>query len=215
VSGSERQRRRLAIADELRGIATTGLHFTEGAFDRERYERLLELAARLAALETGEETEALLGLFREADAGYVTPKLDVRMAVFREERVLLVRERSDGRWAMPGGFVDIGDTPSEAAVRETVEEAGLVVRATRLVGLFDRRLRPEVPPHLFHIWTLVFTGEERDSSAEPRPDPTEVSEAAFHPIDALPELSLGRTSPAFIEHARRVALDPAALPAFD
>jgi ADP-ribose pyrophosphatase YjhB (NUDIX family) len=148
----------IAIADRIRALATTGLHFTEGPFDRERYEKLLELAAQLAARGTGDEPAAMLRLFRAADEGYVTPKLDVRLALFKADQVLMVRERMDGRWSLPGGFVDVGDSPSDAAVREAVEEAGVVARVARLAGVFDTRLQPDCPPHLFHIHKLVFVG---------------------------------------------------------
>ena len=204
----------IAIADRIRALATTGLHFTEGPFDRERYEKLLELAAQLAARGAGDEPAAMLRLFRAADEGYVTPKLDVRLALFRTDAVLLVRERVDGRWALPGGFVDIGDTPSEAAVREAVEEAGVVARVERLAGVFDTRLQPDCPPHLFHIHKLVFVGRLLDPQAEPRAG-SEATDAAFFPVAALPELSLGRTLPLHVREALRVARDPAALPYFD
>jgi ADP-ribose pyrophosphatase YjhB (NUDIX family) len=200
----------IQIADELRALATTGLHFTEGEFDRERYARLLRLAAELGGLAGAGEPGRLIELFRE-ERGYVTPKLDVRLALFRGDHVLLVRERVDGCWALPGGFVDVGDTPSEAAVRETLEEAGVAARVRRLAGIFDNRLHPDCPAHVFHIHKLVFVGDALDASAEPRAG-SEASDAAFHALDALPDLSLGRTLPVHLQHARRVALDPQALP---
>jgi ADP-ribose pyrophosphatase YjhB (NUDIX family) len=203
--------RLIQIADQLRALATTGLHFTESDFDRERYERLLLLAAELAALQAAAEPQRLIELFRAADVGYVTPKLDVRMALFRGDGVLLVRERVDGCWSLPGGFVDVGDSPTEAAARETLEEAGVVARVRRLAGIFDNRLHPDCPAHLFHIHKLVFVGELVDAHAEPRAG-SEASDAGFHALHALPELSLGRTLPLHLEHARRVARDPHALP---
>ncbi len=208
------QRRVLEIADELRAIAATGLHFTDGEFDRERYERLLALAARLGALASAHAPDELERIYRLADTGYVTPKLDVRLALFRESRVLLVRERADGRWSLPGGYVDVGDSPAEAAAREASEEAGVEARAVRLAGIWDRRLYPDLPPHLFHIFTMVFAGELVDPRAEPRAG-SEATDAAFHPLDALPDLSRGRTQPRYIEAALRVLADPAAHPHFD
>src|SRR5262245_12098198 len=105
----------LEIADELRAIASTGIHYTrgrdEGRFDFERYDRLLELAAQLAATVDERSAEEIHRAYTLADHGYVTPKLDVRMALFRDSEVLLVRERQDGLWALPGGYVDVGDSP--------------------------------------------------------------------------------------------------------
>jgi len=204
----------IAIADEIRALATTGLHYTEGPFDRERYEKLLSLAARIAAHGAGGEPPAIERLFRAADEGYVTPKLDVRLALFRGDDVLLVRERMDGRWSLPGGFVDVGDSPSEAAVREAAEEAGVVARVERLAGVFDTRLQPDCPPHLFHIHKLVFVGRLLDPAADPRAG-SEATDAAYFAVTRLPELSLGRTLPLHVREALRVARDPAALPYFD
>ena len=207
-------RRLLEIADRLRALAATGLHHTEGEYDRGRYATLLDLATELAALATSAPSADLARIYGELEPGYATPKLDARMAVFVNDRVLLVRERSDGRWALPGGYVDVGDSPSEAAVRETAEEAGVEVRAERLAGVFDTRLQPDCPPHLFHIHKLVFTGRLVEPGAVPRAG-DETSEAGFFGPDSLPELSLGRALPLHIEQARRVARDPSALPYFD
>ncbi len=207
-------RRLLEIADEIRALATTGLHYTDGPFDRERYEKLLTLAARLASQGAVADPERLEVVFRSADQGYVTPKLDVRLAIFRDDELLLVREQMDGRWAMPGGFVDVGDSPSEAALREAAEEAGVVARVQRLAGVFDTRLQPDCPPHLFHIHKLVFTGLLVDPDAVPCAG-SEATDARYWPLAALPELSLGRTLPLHVREALRVARDPNALPYFD
>ena len=204
----------IEIADEIRGIAGTGLHYTETHYDRDRYERLMRLAGRIAALAGAGAADDLERVLRSADEGYITPKLDVRMAVFRDDAVLLVLERSDGRWALPGGYVDIGDSPSEAAARETVEEAGVEVRVGRLVGVFDNRHRPESPPHLFHIHKLVFTGELIDPAAAPSGQ-DETQDARFHPLRQLPELSLGRTGPLHIQEALRVSRSSEAPAYFD
>lgn len=208
------QRKLLECADEIRAIASTGAHFTEGPHDRERYERLLEIAARLAELAGAGDEQELLARFRSTDQGYVTPKVDARMAIFRGDGVLLVQERDDSRWCLPGGYVDIGDSPSEAAERETSEEAGVDSRARRLVGVYDYRMQPEAPPHLFHIFKLLFVGDLVHPDAVPRPG-HEVLAAAFHPLDRLPELSTGRTLRQHIDAARRIARDAAVPAHFD
>lgn len=205
----------LEIADQVRAVAGTGLHYAESEFDRERYDKLMRLAAEAAALaddaSAADEVEAW---FRASDRGYVTPKVDVRMVVFRGDDVLLVRERADERWALPGGWADVGDAPSEAAARETAEEAGVEARASALAGVFDYRLQPLAPPAPFHIYKLVFLGELMDAAAEPRAG-HEVLDAAFHPLDSLPELSSGRTLRVHIDAARRIAQDAQTPPHFD
>jgi ADP-ribose pyrophosphatase YjhB (NUDIX family) len=208
------RRRLLEIADQVRALAGTGLHYAQNEFDRERYDQLMRLAAEAAALAEESDPDRVEKAFRAADDGYVTPKVDVRMAVFRDDRVLLVHERADGRWALPGGWADVGDAPSEAAARETREEAGLEVRPVALAGVFDYRLQPLAPPAPYHIYKLVFLGELVDAGANPEPG-HEVLDAAFHPIDALPELSTGRTLPLHVEAARKIADDPRAAPHFD
>lgn len=228
-SRSSASERLVEIADRLRALARSGLHYATDSHSRERYEQIVSLAIRLANLSTNVAPEDLERLFRTSDAGYITPKLDVRLAVFvrdgdppdrggeegdADHRVLLVRERSDGRWALPGGYVDVGDSPAEAAVRETWEEAGIRVRAVALAGVFDPRVQPDAPPHLFHIHKLVFTGTLLDPEARPEPGP-EVHEARFHPVRDLPELSLGRTLPLHVREALRVARDPSAPAYFD
>jgi len=211
------RRRLLEIADGMRALAGTGLHYASDEFNRERYQKLMRLAAEAAALTTddgGEDADRIETLFHSADRGYVTPKVDVRMAVFRGDSVLLVRERADERWALPGGWADVGDSPSEAAARETAEEAGLEARADALAGVFDYRLQPLAPPAPFHIYKLVFVGSALDERAQPHAG-HEVLDAAFHALDALPDLSQGRTLPLHIDVARRVARGVADATHFD
>jgi ADP-ribose pyrophosphatase YjhB (NUDIX family) len=202
----------LEIADEIRALATTGLHYTRGRdearFDHERYERLFELASRLASAADGTPVDEIRRAFSAADDGYVTPKLDVRMALFRGTDVLLVQERQDRLWALPGGYADIGDSPAGAAEREALEEAGVEVRASRLAGVFDYRLQPAAPPMLFHIHKLVFVGDWIGAPVDPRPG-VDTLDARFFPLDALPPLSEGRTLALHIRTAHACALDPA------
>ena len=168
-------------------MAQSGLAFTQDPYDRERYGELQRLAADLLAGHLQippERAEA----FWDAEEGYATPKVDVRGAVFDAGRVLLVRERADGRWTLPGGWVDVNDSPAEAVEREVREESGYQVRAVKLAALVDRRRHPH-PPSVHHIYKLMFicelTGGHPAASLE-----TDAVE--FFPVAALPELSTGR-----------------------
>jgi ADP-ribose pyrophosphatase YjhB (NUDIX family) len=184
----------LPMGRELRAIAQTGLAFSRDPYDRRRFERIRELAAQLLA--GGAETDAarlldLMGL----DGGYATPKVDVRGAAFRDGRVLLVREVSDGGWTLPGGWADVNQSPSECVVREIEEESGFTARARKLAAVHDYRTR-HPRRHLDSIYKLFFVCELTGGSARPS---EETSAVDFFARDALPPLSLGRTTAAQIE----------------
>ena len=195
----------LAIGRELKAIAQIGLTFTRDPFDRERYERIRELSAALIAQGSGHDIRSLLEAFR-AEAGYATPKVDVRAAVFADRRVLLVREVSDGFWTLPGGWADVNESPSMSAVREVVEESGFEARAVKLAAVYDYRKRNR-PQHLDSIYKLFFICELTGGSARPS---IETSEVAFFARHELPPLSVGRTTAAQIErmfsHAEEAGL---------
>ena len=119
-------------ARELQALAQTGSHFATSDYDRERYHRISEIAAEIFAKQGDIEGSKIRTIFA-AQSGYATPKVDVRAAVFRDRKVLLVQERSDGLWTLPGGWADVNDSPSEAVEKEVVQESGFKVRAqTRL-----------------------------------------------------------------------------------
>jgi len=175
-------------ARKVQAIAQTGLTFTQDPYDRERFLQLQALAAELVSA----ELEIPLGQaksFWKGDDGYATPKVDVRGALFKGDQVLLVRERSDGKWTMPGGWVDVNDSPSDAVVREIFEESGYRAKALKLAALVDRNLHPH-PPSVHHIYKLFFLCEITGGT------PTisdETDGVEFFPVTALPELSTGRT----------------------
>ena len=178
----------LRIAREVRAIAQTGLAFNADGFDHQRYQRLRELAALLMAQGSATEHESILELLRQ-EKGYATPKVDVRGGVFDGDKVLLVRERSDGKWALPGGWVDVNDAPSEAVVREIYEESGYRAKAIKLAALVDRNRHPH-PPSVHHIYKLLFLCERTGGAATIS---NETDGVDFFPVHALPELSTGRT----------------------
>jgi ADP-ribose pyrophosphatase YjhB (NUDIX family) len=185
----------LSIARELRAIAQTGLTFTTDGFDRRRYERVRELAASMLALGSGADYGVILGILLE-DKGYATPKVDVRGAAFVDGRVLLVREISDGKWTLPGGWADVNQTPGECVVREIAEESGFEARALKLAAVHDYQTSNHPVRHIDSIYKLFFICEITGGAARVS---DETSEVAFFPRDALPPLSLGRSTAAQID----------------
>jgi ADP-ribose pyrophosphatase YjhB (NUDIX family) len=129
----------LTRARELQAIAQTGLTFSKDAYDRERCQAVRSLAARIMAAHSDIEIEQVEGLFA-GQAGYATPKVDVRGAVFRDDGgLLLVRETADaGRWTLPGGWADVNEPPSQSVVREMREESGFEVAILKLAAVYDR-----------------------------------------------------------------------------
>lgn len=184
----------LKIARELRAIAQTGLAFNADGFDHLRYQRLRELAALLLAQGSAVEHESIHELLRQ-EKGYATPKVDVRGAAFRDDRVLMVREISDGKWTLPGGWADVNQTAGECVVREIAEESGFKARALKLAAVYDYQ-KGNPPRHIDSIYKMFFICEIVGGA------PTasdETSEVAFFPRNGLPPLSLGRTTAAQID----------------
>ena len=189
----------LTIARELQALAQTGLTFSTDPFDLQRYRRVRELAAALMAEGSGTPLERVLELF-ERDAGYATPKVDVRGAAFLDGKVLLVREASDGGWTLPGGWADVNQSPSECVVREIAEESGFQSAAVKLVAVADYRKSGHPRRHPHSIYKLFFLCEITGGTARASEETTDV---AFFTKEALPPLSLGRTTAAQIERMFR------------
>jgi ADP-ribose pyrophosphatase YjhB (NUDIX family) len=186
----------LQWARKVQAIAQNGLTFSQDPFDRERFEQLQQLVTSILTSQlaiTPDQVQALwLG-----DDGYATPKVDVRGGVFEQDKVLLVRERSDGKWALPGGWVDVGDGPAFAVEREIREESGYLAKAVKLAALFDKNNPAHGhPPSILHIYKLFFLCELTGGT------PTlsnETDGVDFFPVSSLPPLSTGRTTQSEIE----------------
>ncbi len=186
----------------LQAIAQNGLTFAHDHYDTERYQEVRQIAAEMIAAGSGLETAAVLGVL-EKETDYATPKTDVRGIVFRDDKILLVRERSDGGWTPPGGWADVGASPAENVVREIYEEAGFTTRAEKLLAVFDRSKHPHTPPFPFHVYKLfilcTITGGKETTSSE-------TDSVGFFGETEIPNLSIGRITPAQIhrmfEHHR-------------
>ena len=155
---------------------------------------------------TGTNQERIVSLFAR-ESGYATPKVDVRGVVFRDDGILLVKEREDGGWTLPGGWADVNESPREAVEREVVEESGYRVRATKLLAVLDRSKHPHVPPFPFHIYKLFILCDLIGGDAAAS---METEEVGFFPENGTPELSISRTTPSQVarlfEHHRQPGL---------
>jgi ADP-ribose pyrophosphatase YjhB (NUDIX family) len=200
----------LSWAREIQAIGQTGLYFSGNEFDRQRYQKLIWLASEIFSKYSHIPPE----LYREVflcETGYATPKVDVRAVVFREGEVLMVRERSDGGWSLPGGWADVNEAPSSMVEREVFEESGLTVKAVKVTGVYEAN-HDRDPVDVFHAYKVVFLcdllkGEMRGSY--------ETTDVSFFAIDNLPDLSVFRTQPRYIEEAYAHVLDPNRPAAFD
>lgn len=179
----------LEWAQRIQAIAQTGLAYTENEYDRERYEELRRISIEMMAEQTGEPFEKIRGLFA-SETGYPTPKVDVRGVVFKDGKILMVKEKQDGKWTLPGGWADIGYTPREVAVKEIREEAGLEVRAVRLLAVLDKKCHPH-PPEPYYIYKMFILCEETGGTAQAG---LETSDVAYFGEHELPELSLNRNT---------------------
>lgn len=191
----------LKWAKDLRACAQEGLEYSKDPFDLERFKRMSDLSLEILSYKTGISSGKLLGLFAN-EKGYQTPKIGCRTAVFHEDRVLLVQERHNKLWSLPGGWCDIGISLKENAKKECFEEAGIEVEIEKLVRIDNRSYHEEyknvLPYEIYECYMLGSyskTGpvdEEGIEILEEFKSNIETLDAAFFPIDKLPKLSTGR-----------------------
>ena len=181
----------LLWAREMQAIAQTGLAFARDQYDRDRYQQLQSLAARVMAEHSNIPVMDIETMFA-MQTGYATPKLGVRAAIFRDQKILLVREREDGdRWTLPGGWADVGLSPAENAAKEVREESEYTVKIVRLLAAWDKA-KHRHPPSVFLIWKLVFLGELMQAGEVVG---AETDAVEFFSLNDLPPLSLGQIVP--------------------
>jgi ADP-ribose pyrophosphatase YjhB (NUDIX family) len=200
----------LVWAREIQALSQTGLAYATSEYDAQRYQRLAEIAAEIIRSHTGFPQEAVLESFH-MQPGYATPKVDVRAAAVRDGRILLVQERSDGLWCLPGGWADVGDLPSEVASRETWEESGFQVVPRKVIGLFDAN-RSGRPLQFYHAYKVVFLCDITGGQARPSCETLTVD---FFDFDDLPPLSANRTNERTLAEVRAHLHDPNRPVAFD
>ncbi len=178
----------LKWAREIQALSQTGLAYSDNEYHAQRYRRLMAMAAEILHSHTGVPEDEVLTDFM-FQRGYATPKIDVRGAVIRDGRILLVQERSDGRWCMPGGWADVGEVPSEMVVREVREESGFHVTPLKVIGVYDAN-REGSPVEFYHAYKIVFGCKFTGGEARPS---DETAAVGFFRSDDLPPLSTNRT----------------------
>lgn len=202
----------LNLAKRIKSIADTGLVYNTNDYDRERYSELLEIGHELTGLLIGQPVEVIKN-FYAPNKDYPTPKVDVRGLLLNEAgEILLAREMADGKWTLPGGWADIGLSPSQVIEKEFREETGLQVKATRLLAVFDKRCHPH-PPQAFYVYKFALlcevVGELRLQKG------FDILDVGFFPVDQLPELSEDRILRSQIELLYGKAAEPGSAAYFD
>lgn len=199
----------LKWAREIFSLSQSGLTYSGNPYDIERYKRLQEITAEMIESQSTISKESVLDSF-SMQAGYITPKVDVRGAVVRDGKILLIQEKADGNWAMPGGWADLGNSPASVAEREVWEESGFRVRAEKVVAVIDAN-RIE-PMEFYHAYKIIFLCKLLDG--EPRTS-HETLAVDFFDLNHLPPLSVYRTNEEMLQEVFAHLENPNRPAAFD
>ena len=179
----------LSIAKRVQALSQAGLAYSTCEYDLERYEELREISIKLMSMISPFKIEMIRDLFA-GETGYQTPKVDIRAVVFKENRILMVREKNDGLWSLPGGWADIGVSPGENAKKEVKEEAGLDVVPKRVLAILDKECHDH-PPSMHHTYKIFILCEIISGELETG---VETDAADFFSENNLPELSVNRNT---------------------
>jgi ADP-ribose pyrophosphatase YjhB (NUDIX family) len=194
----------LDYAKRLKAISHLGLTYGGNEYDMERYHELEQISLEMMQLLTEQPLDALTGYYHHKKE-YITPKVDIRAVIFNDKQeILLVREKADGKWSLPGGWADIGQSPKEVAVKESLEETGFTVEATKLLAVLDKRCHPH-PPQLDYVYKMfiqcnILSGEYTQVF--------DILDIGFFAADAIPDLSLDRVLPSHISLMFDYLADP-------
>lgn len=191
----DKQKHLIVLAQRIRALAQTGLTYSLSEYDTDRYEELLQISDQITSEVTDFDAAEIAACYR-LEKEYVTPKVDIRAVVFNEKgEILLVREKMDGCWSLPGGWSDVGYSPAEVAVKEVKEESGLEVRPVRLLAVMDmsKHPHPSIPFYVYKMFILCeITGGEFTEAFD-------ILGKGFFKQGELPPLSLERVLPQQID----------------
>ncbi|NHM34083.1 NUDIX hydrolase [Neobacillus terrae] len=190
-------------AKQLQSIAQAGLTYSKDIYDLERFELLRNMSVEILSQYTDMDKAVIRDLFAN-ETGYATPKIDIRAVVFRDNKILMVRENTDGDWSLPGGWGDIGLTPSEVAIKEVKEESGFDVKAIKLIAVMDKKCHPH-PPSAYHVYKMFIQCEI--IGGQPK-EGIETSAVQFFTENELPSLSIARNTESQIKLAFKHLRNP-------
>lgn len=174
----------------IQALAETGLEFNENSYDRERYTELHEISLQILSQMTDIPVEKITTVISDKN-GYKTPKVDVRAVVFNEKKqILLIQEKADNCWAMPGGWADVGYSPAEVAVKECFEEAGLKVEPVKLLAVLDKQ-KQKMPPAFEYVYKIFLLCRKLNDNISVG---TETSDVGWFDENDLPVLSTPRNT---------------------
>ncbi|WP_121661989.1 NUDIX hydrolase [Metabacillus litoralis] len=186
----------LEWAKQLQAISQAGLTYSKDIYDLERFELIRKISIEILSQHTDVDQEMIKHLFAN-ETGYATPKVDIRGVVFKDHKILMVKENTDGGWSLPGGWGDIGLSPSEVVVKEVKEESGFDVKAVKLIGILDKKCHPH-PPSPYHVYKIFILCEIIGGQAK---EGIETSAVEFFAKDQLPQLSEERITKSQIQLA--------------
>jgi len=191
----------LEWSQKLQSLAQCGLNYTDNEFEIERYNLIQEIASEMISYQSGAD-KSEINKFFASEMGHSTPKVDVRGIVFKGDEILLVKEKADGKWTVPGGWADVGSTPSENVEREVFEESGFQVKAKKVLAVYDRNKQGHTQ-FIYHLYKIFFLCEIVGGEAK---NGIETEGVDFFLENELPELSVGRITEKqikrFFEHLR-------------
>ncbi|MFD2212256.1 NUDIX hydrolase [Metabacillus endolithicus] len=200
----------LEWAKQLQSIAQAGLTYSKDIYDLERFELIRKISIDILSQHTDVDQEMIKHLFAN-ETGYATPKVDIRGVVFKDHKILMVKENTDGGWSLPGGWGDIGLSPSEVVVKEVKEESGFDVKAVKLIAILDKKYHPH-PPSPYHVYKIFILCEIIGGQAKKG---IETSAVDFFAEDELPQISNERITESQIQLAFKHLYHPQEPVTFD
>ncbi|MDR2916422.1 MAG: NUDIX hydrolase N-terminal domain-containing protein [Tannerella sp.] len=194
----------ITIAQRIRAMSQTALTYSTNDYEIDRSKEFIEISDRITSIVSGAKEEDIRANYKPVKE-YITPKVDIRAVIFNDKNeILLVKEMADGKWALPGGWSDVGYTPTEVVVKEAKEETGFDVRVVRLLAVLDKRCYNH-PASSFYIYKFCFQCEITGGGDELTFD---ILDKGFFSLDNLPPLSLDRILPEQIELLDKLRRDP-------